>query len=768
MKKVLKITESQYKSLLNEQILMGGIYPWMGGEYELLKSLAKGVYSVFDCSVYKKDKSDSEDEKDINWLDYGHCIVDNVSMAVSVVPVIGTAASGILDLLNSVVYLGEAIHHSGKGEFEEAGWALGFAGLSALGIWPGVTELRALTKASKGVMKNTDNILKELSEQGIKKGSNNPEDIKKVNQVIENYSKGLSDVEKKQLGEVIDILGHPQVKEGIENMGKFNDFTKKFMLDFGLKKHQLKSLIGSKDFNKILKDNGGDIYKALNTNETKKLISNIKFQAGSAILMGGAMATFNEYKKDKENQVSNVDNLSEEEKNKIIDIIEERKVQLDAGMSELERLMKEQGINTDEVSEDEKGEVITDTIIVHVSKQKERVDKMSDSDNVTVGDINTVSLKKLNIPKIIRDDFTSWIKTKEKQSNLKKENVMINKKIIISEKQFKKLFSTNGDVLSEQTKSYYFDCIRDYYRIKSVYETRGVPSIIIENGVNQQLFFLNDGQIALSRSGKYGTPKMIGIYNCKEEWVKTHELNTKQDLYEYINKFKSVTVKSKSTPNTVSSLDDVKTILDKNGIKYTDGLESKKGVKYLKLKPDNLYRVMLDEINNIIILSDNPKYECYIGKYKIKDDDIKITKLSPKKNSVDGVCQSDQDANTDINESTIVRIYRVLIRLSEIETPLDSATIDSHITTINNTGINNAFSDTECIHINEINDVLGVLNDENFCKVIIKYNEKYKTNIVKDIAAVNMDEQDCKAQKYIYNKWTDLGGTKGCKNKYNI
>lgn len=323
MKKVLKITESQYKRifLLNEQKpphLMPGSPDYPGTDMykamrkkdqETMKALGDLIYDVFDCSRLKPKEDEGEDESwwdyitrtGENWLDYGHCVVDNISMAVSVVPVLGTAASAIADLLNSVVYLGEAQYHSLKGtylsltgdyegakkQFKESGMAAGFAGLSALGIIPGVSEVKALGKVSKGVMKNTDNILKELSEQGIKKGSKKAEDIKKVNQVIEKYSKGMSTSEKKQLGELLDLLGNPKVKEGIKNMGKFNDFTQKFMKSTGLKNYQLRSLIGSKDFNKILKKNGGDIYKALNSNETKKLISNIIAQGVSVVAMIG-------------------------------------------------------------------------------------------------------------------------------------------------------------------------------------------------------------------------------------------------------------------------------------------------------------------------------------------------------------------------------------------------------------------------------------------------------------------------------------------------
>ncbi len=340
MKKVLKITESQYNRifLLNEQkpyYLMPGQPDYPGTDMykeihkndreamEGLKSLGKVIYDGFDCSTIKpKEDEDKDEDKSWwdyftqtgeSWLEYGHCIVDNISMAVSVVPVIGTAASAIADLLNSVVYLGEARYHSltgsylsltgdyegAKKQFKKGGIAVGFAGLAALGIIPGVSEVKALGKISKNVIEKSDNILKELKKQGIKKGSKEAEDIMKVVQVTEKYSKGMSTIEKKQLGELLDLLGNPEVKEGIKNMGKFNDFTQNFMKWTGLKNYQLRSLIGSKDFNKILKNNGNDIYKALKSNETKKLISNIIAQGVSAVAMVGLTKAIESYLKTK-------------------------------------------------------------------------------------------------------------------------------------------------------------------------------------------------------------------------------------------------------------------------------------------------------------------------------------------------------------------------------------------------------------------------------------------------------------------------------------
>jgi len=377
MKKIIKITESQYNRifLLNEQKsdnlmpfqsdyglrhgysaeeLVANAEKQQAAAISMGKGIGKTIYDVFDCSSLR-DKS--------NWLDYGHCIVDNISMAVSVVPVIGTVASGVLDLINSVVYLTEAQYHSLKGgylsligdyegakkQFIESGMSLGFGGLAALGIIPFATEFKALGKISESVIDKSDNILKELYKLGIEKGSKKVEDIKKVDQVIEKYSKGMSPSEKKQLGELLDLLGNPKVKEGIKNIGKFNDFTQNFMKSIGLKNYQLRALIGSKDFNKILKNNGGDIYRALESNETKKLIANIVAQGVSVVAMIG-------FSKWLENKVETLKKAGMSEKD-----IKVFKDNINEKTKKLSDLQKEQvAINYDyEVNENAKNKGIT-------------------------------------------------------------------------------------------------------------------------------------------------------------------------------------------------------------------------------------------------------------------------------------------------------------------------------------------------------------------------------------------------------------------------
>ena len=111
MKKSIKITESQYnriflnevvlkhpESLLNEQkpdYLMPGQPDRPGTDMykairkqsqESLKSLGNLIYDVFDCSKLKPKEEEDKDsdwwdkvKKGVSgWLEYGHCIVDNI------------------------------------------------------------------------------------------------------------------------------------------------------------------------------------------------------------------------------------------------------------------------------------------------------------------------------------------------------------------------------------------------------------------------------------------------------------------------------------------------------------------------------------------------------------------------------------------------------------------------------------------------------------------------------------------------------------------
>ena len=180
---------------------------------------------------------------------------------------------------------------------------------------------------------------------GIEKGSKKVEDIKKVDQVIEQYSRGMSTSEKKQLGELLDLLGNPKVKEGIKNMGKFNDFTQNFMKSIGLKNYQLRTLIGSKDFKKILKNNGGDIYKALKSNETKKLIANIVAQGVSVVAMVGLSKAVESYLKTKspKTQETFISMITDPEKSKkIVKMRENEQRQL------IDSIEKNGGVMTDD------------------------------------------------------------------------------------------------------------------------------------------------------------------------------------------------------------------------------------------------------------------------------------------------------------------------------------------------------------------------------------------------------------------------------------
>lgn len=264
MSKSIKITESQYnriflneevlretESLLNEQILAGGVYPWMYDDYDLLKS----VFSVFDCS----EKSGS---------DYFHCIMGNMSIAISVVPVVGTVASGVIDLIDGITYASE-------GEWE-------YAGLSLVGILPGVSELRAINKLSKGIGKNVDGVLNDISKLGKEKI-----DSKELKKIIADNTSGLSEEQITRVGEVVSKVNDPKVKQSLEGLAKTKGYIDIFKKSKSLSDYEMKTLLSSKEFKNILDSHSGDLDKALKDNRIKTLITNLKYQSVAVVAVVG-------------------------------------------------------------------------------------------------------------------------------------------------------------------------------------------------------------------------------------------------------------------------------------------------------------------------------------------------------------------------------------------------------------------------------------------------------------------------------------------------
>jgi len=267
------------------------------------------LYKAFDCG-------------DLNGLEYFHCIVDNLSLAVSVVPIIGTVASAVLDAINTVVYLTESGVHNVKGtyylitgdfeksksEYTEQAIKSGFAGLSALGIIPGVTEAKAFFKVGPKVLNRTDNIVKDLTKKDVKKMTQ-----KEIDDVITKHTKDLGETQRKQVGEVLGTLGNPKAIDDLEKIKYWNETSEKFIKLNGLKKAEFAAFIGSKEFKTILGKYGGDVFKALADKRIKEALKTflIQLSLSGAMVFGvpKAIESYKEYNLEKDAAKGNISSI---------------------------------------------------------------------------------------------------------------------------------------------------------------------------------------------------------------------------------------------------------------------------------------------------------------------------------------------------------------------------------------------------------------------------------------------------------------------------
>lgn len=236
------------------------------------------VYSIFDCG-------------EESGLEYFHCVMGNASMAISLVPVLGTLGSGIIDFVDAGVYFVEAGVDNVQGnyylltgdvdkaqkEFQDAAIKTGWGALSALGIIPGVTEAKLLFKAGDDVLKSADNIFKELGEKELKNV-----DPKEFNEILEKNTKHLSDTKKKQVGEVMEEMTNPKIREEVVDITKrvedWNILSENIRKSNRLTKHQWNVFLNGSDFKKLMQKHGGDALKALRDKTIKELITTFTIQ----------------------------------------------------------------------------------------------------------------------------------------------------------------------------------------------------------------------------------------------------------------------------------------------------------------------------------------------------------------------------------------------------------------------------------------------------------------------------------------------------------
>ena len=258
------------------------------------------IYNIFDCG-------------ELEGKDYFHCVMGNASIAVSLVPILGTLASAIIDAADAVVYLGEAGAdqlHSGMfyllGDYDkamdkqkESAMKLGWAGLSAMGIIPGVTEAKAIWKFAPKVTKAADNIVKELGQKGVKNI-----DLKEYTTIIKKHTEKLDEKTTKKVADLLDVMANPTVKKeliDIESAIKnYKTISDNFRKSNNLTKIQYKSFLNGSSFKKLMAKHGNDFNKAIKDDTIKKLISTFLVQAG---LTTGIVVGVEGYKYTKEERL---------------------------------------------------------------------------------------------------------------------------------------------------------------------------------------------------------------------------------------------------------------------------------------------------------------------------------------------------------------------------------------------------------------------------------------------------------------------------------
>ena len=252
-------------------------------------------------------------------IDYLTCVIDNLSIGASLIPYVGTVVSAFFDAINTVIYLGEAVVYGAQSQYnlligdtkgynekqKEALMKLGFAGLSALGIIPGVTEAKAIARIGEPVIKATEKITVEITQKGVQNMSK-----REINNLIKKETKNLTEDQVKQVGELLQTLGDPKKLKnlGYEDVVKFNkevdEFLKKYKSikvkgrNVKISRRSLAAYIGTKEGKTILAKSGNDLSKALKSQAFKESFKTFIVQLTLSGVMVGGMGYYEYTKKE--------------------------------------------------------------------------------------------------------------------------------------------------------------------------------------------------------------------------------------------------------------------------------------------------------------------------------------------------------------------------------------------------------------------------------------------------------------------------------------
>jgi hypothetical protein len=396
---------SQGKSVVSDKNTLEKQF--IKGRQELysMNNSSTPLYENFDCSSHREKGE---------WVNYQQCLTENISMAVSVVPVIGTAASTILDFANGISFLASSLF----GEKGEETTNLTMAGISFLSIIPGFGEARALLKMSRKSVIATTDVLKKLEEKQF------------INMVKGGrYDSALSTLEKLEKSNPYSLA-----KYGIKNVNKVIDNLKtignkdfdKYFTEFlkivhqyekgGLKRETLNKLMKKNDFVSLVKKYD-DINAAMKSQEFKNMLINIGVQVGFGTGATYLSNYFNNLKKEIENR-----NFDPEKEKFMIEKLQSYK----NANKELEEYIEKKELNTKE-----NNEKVVDYLEIEYKDPETKYEKEIDLDAL------------LYYVESSEEDIKETLTIDETKHNEKR-------KIKVSESQFKKLFYLNEQEEEEE------------------------------------------------------------------------------------------------------------------------------------------------------------------------------------------------------------------------------------------------------------------------------------------------------------------------------
>ena len=491
---------------------------------------AGGLSDAFDCSVYRKEG----DEKD--WWKYQQCVTENASMAVSVVPVIGTAASAILDIVNAVSYLGSAFLGSSE-EIQSEDFLM--AAISLGSVLPVFGEVRSVAKIAGKEAKAAQNIIKELKVEGLKnlKSAGKFDDsFNMLNNTYTKHTSKLSNNQKNNVNKLLNSIGKINAAEITEQAKVLKDILEIYKKK-GLKKIHLEKLLKDTNFINLLKKNNNDLSKTLKTQRGKEMISNIIIQTGVGFSMASFITKLKKVEKETEKRRdSSLKSLgySDEEIAKI-----EREVQakVTINLEEEAKIYKsinkkyENAPSAQELKQETKDIMKNIKVNMVIKESVDTLNKKGDTTNITSKMVVDTAVVVSKTSKWVQN--FDYLEIKNEQNTIKMKN-----KIIITESQYKRLFleqSSKQECLDDENSNKLLSFLKNKYSDKNpkiyAYDSRNNTCVIKLTDVQNVNVYLQ-----VSAGGIVIAEKQTGYYyKAKFEFTGGEIIITEQpipDTYE--------------------------------------------------------------------------------------------------------------------------------------------------------------------------------------------------------------------------------------------